>query len=235
MLYISLFLFFLGEVQKTAEEYYRNGEYEEALQEYKKYLEKGIVNPELYLNIGNCYYRMGEFGESLLYYRRGWFLSPGNKNIKHNIYLIAKREETPNPFFSFFRGLIDRISLRTFSYLLALSFNLLVGVLSICLLQRVKLINFPTYPFLFITGFFFVFSLLGFSSWYGRVKSNWLVITETTIAYSGPGEQFKELMRVEETEEGNLIREENGWWLVQFQEGEGGWIDSTKAMRVLNR
>ena len=232
MLYISL-LVLLAQTSLSAEEYYKNGEYRKALDEYTKFLDRGIQSPALYLNIGNCYYRTGKFGESLLYYRRGWFLSPGNKNIINNISLFSKEELSPNPFISSFSGMIDRISLRVFSYLLIISFSLLIIIISIRLTQTVKLINFPVNPLLFLTGLFFVFSLIGFSIWYARAKSKWVVTTETTIAYSGPNEQFKELMRVDEAEEGSLIREDDGWWLVHFHSGEGGWIDSTTAELII--
>ena len=130
MLYISL-LVLLAQTSLSAEEYYKNGEYRKALDEYTKFLDRGIQSPALYLNIGNCYYRMGKFGESLLYYRRGWFLSPGNKNIINNISLFSKEELSPNPFISSFSGMIDRISLRVFSYLLIISFSLLIIIISI--------------------------------------------------------------------------------------------------------
>ncbi len=232
MLYISLLMLF-SQTSLSVEECYKKGEYSKALEGYKEYLDRGIVNPELYLNIGNCYYRMGNFGESLLYYRKAWFLSPGNKNIINNISLFSKEQSNPNPFISFFSKMVDRISLRIFSYFLIISFSLLIITVSIRLIQTVKLINFPTNPLLFLSGLVFVFSLIGFSIWYARAKSKWIVTTETTIAYSGPDEQFKELMRVDEAEEGSLIRKDGGWWLIHFHSGAGGWIDSTTAYLVI--
>lgn len=233
MLCISLLMLLSQTSPSAGEECYKNGEYAKALEEYNKYLDRGIQNAELYLNIGNCYYRMGDFGKSLLYYRRGWFLDPSNENILNNISLFKKEASNPNPFISFFSRMIDRISLRVFSYLLISSFSLLVIIFAIRLIQTVKLINFPTNSFLVIASLFFVFSLIGFSIWYGRVKSKWVVTIETTMAYSGPKEEFKELMRVDKAEEGHLLREDGGWWLVHFHSGEGGWIDSTTAELVI--
>lgn len=233
MLCISLLMLLSQPSPSAGEECYKNGEYTKALEEYNKYLDRGIQNAELHLNIGNCYYRLGDFGKSLLYYRRGWFLDPSNENILNNISLFKKEASNPNPFISFFSRLIDRISLRVFSYLLISSFSLLVIIVAIRLIQTVKLINFPTNFFLVIASLFFVFSLTGFSIWYGRVKSKWVVTIKTTMAYSGPNEEFKELMRVDKAEEGNLLREDGGWWLVHFHSGEGGWIDSTTAALVI--
>jgi tetratricopeptide (TPR) repeat protein len=232
MLFISIFML-IAQGSLSAEECYKKGEYSKALEKYTEYLDRGIESPELYLNIGNCYYRMGNFGESLLYYRKAWFLSPGNENINNNLTLFSKEQSNPNPFISFFSKIVNKISLRTFSYLFVLSFTFLVVVLSIRFIQTVRLINFPTNPLLFVFGLFFIFSLIGFSIWYSRAKSRWVVMTETTIAYSGPSEDFKQLIRVDEAEEGSLIREDDGWWLIHFYSGTGGWIDSTYASLVL--
>jgi len=231
VIYISLFLLSVSTI--SAEEFYNKGLYEKALEEFRKYESAGISNPNLYLNIGNCHYRIGEYGKALLNYRKGWFLAPNDPNISHNISLFAENKENPNPFLSLFAGFIGRISLRSFSYLLIFSFSLLIILISIRLIQSVRPLRFPSNPLLFLAGIVFVFSLIGFGVWWGRVQSKWVVTIESSIAYSGPGEQFKELMKMDEAEEGYLIRESSGWWLIQLHSGEGGWVDSSSVARVL--
>ncbi len=233
MIYISLIL--LSSLLTKAEDFYKNGLYEEALEEYKKSEIEGTSNPNLYLNIGNCYYRLGEYGKALVYYRKGWFLSPNDPNILHNLSLFTKNQENPNPFISLITRTIDKISLRKFSYLLIISFSLLIILISIRLIQSVHPIKLSINPLLFLISIIFIFSLTGFGVWWGRVQSKWVVILEGSIAYSGPGEQFKELLKMDEAEEGKLIRQSDGWWLVQLNAGDGGWIDSTKVSLVLKK
>lgn len=233
MIYISLIL--LSSLLTKAEDFYKNGLYKEALEEYKKFEIEGISNPNLYLNIGNCYYRLGEYGKALVYYRKGWFLSPNDPNILHNLSLFIKNQENPNPFISLITRTIDRISLRRFSYLLIISFSLVIILISIRLIQSVRPIKLPINPLLFLISIIFIFSLIGFGVWWGRVQSKWVVILESSVAYSGPGEQFKELLKMDETEEGKLIRQSSGWWLVQLNAGDGGWVDSSKVSLVLEK
>ncbi len=231
MIYISVILLSLPAT--TAEDFYKKGLYEKALEEYNQYLYSGISSPNLYLDIGNCYYRMGEYGKALLNYRKGWFLSPNDPNIQHNLSLFTKSEERPNPFISWIVGMIDRISLRDFSYLLLSSFAILIILISIRLIQSVRPIPFPTNPLLFLAGIVFIFSVIGFGVWWGRVQSKWVVLTKSSVAFSGPGEQFKELLKMDEAEEGYIVRESSGWWLIHLHSGEGGWVDSAFATRVL--
>lgn len=233
MIYISLIL--LSSLLTNAENFYKNGLYKKALEEYKEFETAGMSNPNLHLNIGNCYYRLGEYGKALIYYRKGWFLSPNDPNILHNLSLFTKNQENPNPFISLIKRTIDRISLRYFSYLLVISFSLLIFLISIRLIQSVRPIKLPINPLLFLASIIFIFSLIGFGVWWGRVQSKWVVVLESSVAYSGPGEQFKELLKMDEAEEGKLIRESDGWWLVQLNGGEGGWIDSSKVSLVLEK
>lgn len=233
MIYISLII--LSSLLTNAENFYKNGLYKKALEEYKEFETAGMSNPNLHLNIGNCYYRLGEYGKALIYYRKGWFLSPNDPNILHNLSLFTKNQENPNPFISLIKRTIDRISLRYFSYLLVISFSLLIFLISIRLIQSVRPIKLPINPLLFLASIIFIFSLIGFGVWWGRVQSKWVVVLESSVAYSGPGEQFKELLKMDEAEEGKLIRESDGWWLVQLNGGEGGWIDSSKVSLVLEK
>lgn len=231
MSFISLLL--LISTTTRAQEFYKKGEFSKALDKYCECKESGVSNPGLYFNIGNCYYRLGKYGKALLNYRRAWFLAPDNRDIRHNINMFTGSGVSPNPFVSWLSGIIDRIPLRTFTWVLVISAGLLLIFISLRLLQRVREFNFPSTLFIFLSGIVFIFSVIGFSVWMGRVNSDWVVFTDPTTAYSGPGKQFKELMRVNETEEGSVLRESEGWWLVHLHSGEGGWVDSTTCARVI--
>ena len=43
------------------------------------------VSSDLFYNIGNTYYRMGELGQSVLYYERALMLDPRNEDAKSNL------------------------------------------------------------------------------------------------------------------------------------------------------
>jgi hypothetical protein len=47
--------------------------------------EGGIYNGRLFYNIGNGYYRLGDLGKAILYYRRAALLRPADPNIQHNL------------------------------------------------------------------------------------------------------------------------------------------------------
>lgn len=47
--------------------------------------EGGLHNGKLYYNIGNIYFRMGDLGRAILYYRRAELFTPNDVNLRQNL------------------------------------------------------------------------------------------------------------------------------------------------------
>ena len=52
------------------------------------------VSSDLFYNIGNTYYRMGELGQSVLYYERALMLDPRNEDAKSNLEFVNSKIQT---------------------------------------------------------------------------------------------------------------------------------------------
>ena len=62
------------------------GLYQSAALRYERLIEEGgIQNEKLYYNLGNAYYRSGDFGRAILNYRRAQALAPSDSNIRQNL------------------------------------------------------------------------------------------------------------------------------------------------------
>ncbi|MDO4880038.1 MAG: tetratricopeptide repeat protein [Capnocytophaga sp.] len=93
--YIFLPLFFLITIVsyaqnnenlfKQAEEFYNNGNYEEAIDNYHRILNTKKESAELYFNLANAYYKKGEIANSIYYYEKATALSPEDLDIKNNL------------------------------------------------------------------------------------------------------------------------------------------------------
>ena len=60
-------------------ELYKSERYEEAIREYEQVLALGYESPELYYNLGNCYYRLERIGKAILYLERARQYAQSNK------------------------------------------------------------------------------------------------------------------------------------------------------------
>ena len=82
---------------------YMNNDYISAAQVYESLLTNG-ESAELYYNLGNSYYKMGDIAKAILNYERALLLDPGSNDIRFNLDMakaktVDKVEENPEIFF----------------------------------------------------------------------------------------------------------------------------------------
>lgn len=70
---------------------YEGGNYDNALDIYRSFLDRGLKSSSLFYNMANAYYRKGEIGEAILNYKRAKWLSPRDGDIVAN-YFHAKSQ-----------------------------------------------------------------------------------------------------------------------------------------------
>ncbi|MBN2323625.1 MAG: tetratricopeptide repeat protein [Spirochaetes bacterium] len=84
-----------------ANDRYAAGQYQEALDLYSDLLERGVVNPSLYYNTANTYFKLGQIGYARLYYERALRLSPFDRDVRNNLsYLEGSLSERIVPLYS---------------------------------------------------------------------------------------------------------------------------------------
>jgi tetratricopeptide (TPR) repeat protein len=67
---------------------YQEGDFEDALASYLRLVEAGFESGEVYYNIGNTYFKLGELAQSILYYERARRLLPGDQDVQANLDLV---------------------------------------------------------------------------------------------------------------------------------------------------
>ncbi|MDP0489736.1 MAG: tetratricopeptide repeat protein [Verrucomicrobiota bacterium JB023] len=94
LILVSFTLFSLGQSEaafhEEAVEAWNQGEYEKALQHYQLSL-KEQETPDLFFNIGNCYYRLDEPGKAALSYRRALKLDPDHAEARQNLSFLTRK------------------------------------------------------------------------------------------------------------------------------------------------
>ena len=106
----------LANVTKTeGDSAYIKEDYTAAIQIYEALLKNGEA-AEVYYNLGNSYYKIGEIAKAVLNYERALLLQPGNSDIRANLEVaraktIDKVEAIPEVFFvSWIKSLINSMS-----------------------------------------------------------------------------------------------------------------------------
>ena len=98
-----------------ADAVYADGDYSRAANMYMTLLERG-VSPELYYNLGNAYYRLGDIPHAILSYERALLLAPSDGDIRFNLQMarqktVDKIEPESEMFFvTWLRSLVNMAS-----------------------------------------------------------------------------------------------------------------------------
>jgi tetratricopeptide (TPR) repeat protein len=75
------------DVFAQANQSYQANRFEEARDAYESLIGNGYESGELYFNLGNAYYRLGDIPRSILSYERAARLIPGDPDLEHNLQL----------------------------------------------------------------------------------------------------------------------------------------------------
>jgi len=77
---------------------YQAEEFEAAAKSFESIARNGVINPALYYNIGNAYFKSKDLGHAILWYERAYRLSPRdpdlNFNLAHANTLVKDKVET---------------------------------------------------------------------------------------------------------------------------------------------
>ncbi|MDD4820624.1 MAG: hypothetical protein PHD21_07315 [Flavobacteriales bacterium] len=74
----------------SANQAYKDAQYQKAADQYQQILTAGYQSAELYNNLGNSYYRLGQIAPTILAYERAALLAPSDKDIQHNLTLARR-------------------------------------------------------------------------------------------------------------------------------------------------
>jgi tetratricopeptide (TPR) repeat protein len=225
--------------QDSAMNYYLAADYENALRIYDSIYSLNYSSPELFYNLGNCYYNTGDIANAVYFYEKALALSPGNKDIKHNLKIAnlsvkSKTDELPEVFYKrWHHELMSQFSSDTWA------------VLSVCLfilsLAATGLYFFSRRISLRKTGFisgivFFILSfvLLFFAHNQGKqiIQSNFAVIFETSLVKSSPSEDSNNLFEISEGLKVEIADTLNGWSNIRLPDGKEGWVKSDYLKRI---
>ncbi len=88
---------------QSANQRYQEGNYEKALEDYRKISESGLESADLYYNMGNAAYRSNSIGYAILYYEKALKMEPAHDDAGNNLefaarYQVDTFEEVPELF-----------------------------------------------------------------------------------------------------------------------------------------
>ena len=247
--YLLLFLFTfqfafsinVDSVFVSANNFYEKSDFQNAINEYKKIIDSEISSSVLYYNIGNSYFKLNELGYARLYYEKAKLLDPNDVDLIYNLEILETRlvDDIPklSSFFliDIFKKISQTLTSSTWSLLTLIFTYLSVILISIIMLHKSKkyrtfalnlfLISLPA----LIISVFFLLSNIIYTKEYGI-----LTITNSYIK-TAPSSNSDNAFIINEGAKFELIDNVNKWSRIQLEDGNNGWIQNDKFLKVQNK
>ncbi|MCI0615064.1 tetratricopeptide repeat protein [bacterium] len=221
---------------EDANQMYRRGGYDKAAKVYEKILAQGYESPDLYYNLGNCYYKLNNIPAAILQFERARKLKPQDEDITHNLTLANLQTEDriepiPDLFFvNWWRKWTELASADEWAISglvsLWLALFMIIGVFYIyrSLLIR-RILSITGVIALLLFGLSFVAAINRHKFQVSRKFA--IVFSPSTDVKSAPDEQSTGLFVLHSGVKVELIDRVGDWNKVRLADGKVGWMQSS--------
>lgn len=225
-----------GAISKSAgDSAYIKEDYATAAQIYEGLLSDG-ESADVYYNLGNSYYKLGEIAKSILNYERALLLQPGNGDIRANLEVarakaIDKVELVPEIFFiSWIKSLINIMSVDAWAWWGIVSFLFFIVALYFFIFSKqvvLKKIGFTaSIVLLMITVCANIFASEQKEHLVNRTSA--IVMNPSVTVRSTPSESGTSLFILHEGRKVSIkdksMRE---WTEISLEDGKVGWVPAS--------
>lgn len=244
ILYLFLLIsqvFFAQSSFEKGNDLYQNGKYQQAIAEYENIIkEDKQQSPELYYNLGNCYYKLNKVAPSIYNYEKALVLKPGDPQTLNNLKFAKKRtideiKEVPKVGFAKliqnFTGIFDYNTWAKISVAIAFVFLLSFIGYYFSQLTLVKRIYF--------IGMFVLLLALLLSVAAGMAEKDHfdndrpaIVFAEICEVRSEPQKAGSAIILLHEGAKVYVIETLDKWKKIELTDGTEGWIDGSTIKEV---
>lgn len=234
---ICLFLSSFGFAQNEqlfseATEYYNNGEFSKAIENYEKIVENGQHSAALYFNMGNCYYKLNSIGPSIYYYEKALLLNPNDAEILNNLgYAQNMRldaiEEIPKTELSkIYNATIGLFTCNQWAYLaVGLVLFFIVTYLVYFFLRSANQKRIAFITSFFALGLGILCILLAYLQQQHYKKDNPAIVFSKEVKVSSePNNNSEAVFTLHEGTKVNVLEELDGWEKIRIADGQTGWL-----------
>ena len=218
--------------------YFRIEKYDYALDTYSAILEQ-VEHPDLYFNMGNTFYRLGDVGKAVWAYEKGLQFSPRQKDLNHNLDIVNTRVqdriEMPQGYFfiEWYSSLKNQYTLQdliVWGGLMILLFALAgffkeFGILDMVFAGRTQI-------------FFLIFTvvihgLVLDKYWELSDREEGVVVSSVVNVRSAPVDRDeKVIFRIHEGLKVDIAQSQPGWFEIILLDGKKGWIPYKSLLKL---
>ena len=217
---------------------YENQNYDSAKINYNLIYENGIISKELFLNMGNSFFKLDSLPNAILFYEKGLKIAPGDIDLTHNLQYCNTLLKDKNAIKKsiLISELIYSFLGKSPNYWAYSSIVLLFSACLLFLFYRIstelfwKRINFySSVIVLILFGFTLVLSAISKS----KIKESkyGILFTPITKVLVEPSESAATTYQLHEGSKAKITAENNKWYEISFNEKKG-WIQKKHLKKI---
>ena len=227
-------------INKEAINSYNDKDYQTALKKFSLIENEGLINADLYYNIGNCHFRMNEIGRAILYFKKALKVESDHqtarRNLEYALTFTKDKQDSVNESVirSFWLKVFDSFSINLLAIITLVIFVIIIMLISMMIIHyknREKTVPiFITTIFIFLFSAFLIISILKWQDFHKTDEA--VLLSASAIGYSGPGEDYTRVFTIHEGMIFTVERNEDSWSLIKLENGLGGWINKDTFVRI---
>ena len=221
----------------NADAEYAKGNYQQAAVDYNELL-KSQKSAELYYNLGNCHYRLGNITQSVIAYEKAQRLSPSDRDVRYNLEFVRSKtidKITPVDeffFLSWFKSVVNMFGIDGWA-------RVAIGSLVLSLLMWL-LFLFGTSVWMRKTGFYagmvlaVLFVCSNIFAWQQKLnleRHDTAVVTAPTInVKKTPADTGSDAFVIHEGTSVKITdRTMRNWFAIILADGKEGWVKRSQV------
>ncbi len=218
---------------EEANRQYQNGDYDSALNSYLQILESGFESGAIHYNVGNCYFKQGDLGRSILFYERALVLNSRDDDARANLELarsLTADEITPLPGFWFLKAVrwwLHALSGSLLIVIVGLSYLVGMTALVVMMLSRSRVFEVWGRGVAIVSGVLVL--VLGVNlvtlelGWGEPVEA--IVLADEVSVQSAPSDDLAlQVFTIHEGTKTRIDQQSGEWAEIVLADGKVGWV-----------
>lgn len=212
---------------------YTEGQWNESIEAFSAIAAAGLESAALYCNIGDAYFKSGDYPHAILYFERALKLDPSYSDARYNLDIASHQIQDridPVPEFilaQWGRSLCYLLDSNTWAVLSIVFFAMCTAMVLLFLLGAGPAAK-KTGFFTAIVMLLFSASSLGFSLWqrtdYMKADSAIVMRPVTSVKSSPSSEASTDLFILHEGTKVKILDEVGAWRNISLADGRQGWM-----------
>ncbi len=220
--------------------YYNKGDYQNAIESYLAIIENDYHSSEVYYNLGNANYKIGNVAEANFYFEKAKMLSPNDKMIINNLEFAKNMtmdsiETLPQTQINlFFNDILAFMTTDNWSILTLLTLWIVCILFLIYSFSKsifIKRIFFSSGIVSFLIFIFFIYITIS-KHRQENIKKG-IIFSKEIGVWTEPNQRTEVLFFLHEGTKFEITDELEGWSKILISNGSEGWIESN-SIRLLN-